>query len=237
MVDSFTIRNFRTFNDVKVDDCRRINILVGDSGSGKTALLEAIFLAAGVTPELALRTRSWRGSQGRMTGSHEDLHQALWADLFFKFKTNQSAVISLKGAAEQTRSVAVSLNPRGKVRAVPPPRNKPGAPVRVVPVRSPIEFKWQIRGFPDVSVKPYFEGENLIFPPTPDSYVRAVFFAASRTGPELEIAGRFSKLSKDFESREFIEIFTRLFPRIKDLSVELSAGTPELFARDRKSVV
>ena len=61
MIDSLSIKNFRLFKDVKVDGCRRINILVGENGSGKTALLEALFLAAGVSPELALRTRAWRG--------------------------------------------------------------------------------------------------------------------------------------------------------------------------------
>ena len=94
MIDSVRIKNFRSFNEVKIENCRRINIIVGDNGSGKTALLEALFLAAGVSPELAIRTRSWRGfDAGRMAGSHEDIHQALWADLFHKFQTNQPALI------------------------------------------------------------------------------------------------------------------------------------------------
>ena len=55
MVNSFSIKNFRSFNEVKVEGCKRINLIVGDNGSGKTALLEALFLAAGVSPELLLR--------------------------------------------------------------------------------------------------------------------------------------------------------------------------------------
>src|SRR4051812_31161224 len=99
MVDSFIIRNFRSFAETEVSDCRRINIVVGDNGSGKTALLEALFLAAGVTPELILRTRSWRGyDAGQMSGTDEDLHQALWGDLFHKFQSTKTAVVSFKGA-------------------------------------------------------------------------------------------------------------------------------------------
>jgi len=98
MVDSISIRNFRSFRKARSTIAVRVNILVGDNGSGKTALLEALFLAAGVSPELAIRTRSWRGYEGdRMAGSHEDLHQALWADLFHKFETNRTAVIALRG--------------------------------------------------------------------------------------------------------------------------------------------
>ena len=125
MVDSVSIQNFRSFNDVKIDNCRRINIIVGENGSGKTALLEALFLAAGVSPELAMRTRTWRGFDGgMMSGSHEDLHQALWADLFHKFQTSKSALVSLKGSTEHTRSVVVRLHSRGHVRVKPPSRKK-----------------------------------------------------------------------------------------------------------------
>src|SRR5262245_52823116 len=102
MIHSFVIRNFRSFNDQEVEDCRRVNIIVGDNGSGKTALLEALFLAAGVSPELVIRTRSWRGYEsGGMSGTHEDLHEALWGDLFHKLRSNQPALVSLKGRAEQ----------------------------------------------------------------------------------------------------------------------------------------
>jgi recombinational DNA repair ATPase RecF len=125
MVDSFSIRNFRSFNEVKVDDCRKINILVGDNGSGKTALLEALFLAGGVSPEIVLRTRLWRGAEERaLSGTAEDIHSALWTDLFFKFNINHAAVIALKGKSEHTRSVTVNVNPPDKKIAIPPARNR-----------------------------------------------------------------------------------------------------------------
>jgi AAA15 family ATPase/GTPase len=44
MATSIDIRNFRCFDHVAANDCRRINILVGENGSGKTALLESIIL-------------------------------------------------------------------------------------------------------------------------------------------------------------------------------------------------
>lgn len=61
MVESITLRNFKGYSDCKIENLRRINLVVGDNGSGKTALLEALFLAAGATPELVLRARQWRG--------------------------------------------------------------------------------------------------------------------------------------------------------------------------------
>jgi predicted ATP-dependent endonuclease of OLD family len=93
MVDSVTIRNFRSFREITVEDCRRVNILVGENGSGKTALLEGLFLASGVNPELLMRTRQWRGFEGgRMSGTHEDMHRNLWGDVFHKFQTTKPAL-------------------------------------------------------------------------------------------------------------------------------------------------
>lgn len=234
MLSSFDITNFRSFDQVEVGDCRRINLVVGDNGSGKTALLEALFLALGVSPELAMRTRSWRGlDASQVSGTHEDLHVALWGDLFYKFQVNRAAVVSLRGPAEQNRTVLVRLNKRGKVRALPAEpkgRNKPGAPVRVVPERAPVEFRWRIRGFPDLNVVPTFVDNKLTFPAVPNTRVNAAFFTSSRTPPTQETANNFSKLSKSFLEGEFIDRFIQLFPMIKTLSIELNAGSPMLFA-------
>src|SRR5437016_13920764 len=61
MAESVTIKNFRCFDDMKLSDCRRINVVVGANGSGKTALMEGIFLAIGPSPEIVGRLRGWRG--------------------------------------------------------------------------------------------------------------------------------------------------------------------------------
>jgi predicted ATPase len=55
MAKTIDIKNFRAFSNVTLPDCRRVNIVVGENGSGKTALLEALFLTVGGNPEVALR--------------------------------------------------------------------------------------------------------------------------------------------------------------------------------------
>ena len=39
MIHSAEIRNFRCFKELSIDGCRRFNVIVGDNGAGKTALL------------------------------------------------------------------------------------------------------------------------------------------------------------------------------------------------------
>jgi predicted ATPase len=231
MVDSFSIRNFRGFNDVKVGDCRRINILVGDNGSGKTGLLEALFLAGGVSPDIVLRTRLWGGAENQnLSGTEEDIHAALWTDLFFKFNTNHAAVISLRGKGEHTRSVTVSVNPPGKQVVVPPRRDRPGTPAQLVPNNIPIEFKWDIKGSGVEIVRPVFQNGRLSIPSVSGRYVKAAFFAANQTPSSQETAARFSALSQKRLHDEFVSKFIDIFSSITDISIEISAGIPMLFA-------
>jgi AAA domain/AAA domain, putative AbiEii toxin, Type IV TA system len=232
MVDSITIRNFRSFNDVTIDGCRRINIIVGDNGSGKTSLLEALFLVAGVSPELAVRTRFWRGSAGgQVTGSQEDIYLALWGDLFHKFHTNKLGLISLKGTGDQNRSVTIQLNRRGAIQVLAASRDRPGAPPKVVPELSPMEFRWKIQSAMPVVVKPMIRDGKIEFPPAPDTHIKATFFAANQTPSGAEMAAQFSQLSRSFEERKFIEKFQSLYPAVLDISIELDAGSPVLFAK------
>jgi AAA domain len=53
MIDSIELRNFRSFKELALSGFRTVNILVGQSASGKTAFLEAVRLALGATPRHA----------------------------------------------------------------------------------------------------------------------------------------------------------------------------------------
>jgi predicted ATP-binding protein involved in virulence len=62
MIHSVEIKRFRCFREAKVEGLRRINVIVGGSGSGKTAFLEALFMCAGMGADVFLRTKGWRGA-------------------------------------------------------------------------------------------------------------------------------------------------------------------------------
>src|SRR5437870_11860824 len=83
MIRSIDIHNFRCFKHLQLQNCRRFNVIVGDNGVGKTALLEAIFLALGSSPHIALRYRQQRGIDGRFGGSRFAIEEAMWRDLFY----------------------------------------------------------------------------------------------------------------------------------------------------------
>jgi len=62
MLTSFTVHHFRGLSDVTVEPLGRINLITGKNNTGKTALLEAIFLhCQSNDPSAAVRVNEYRG--------------------------------------------------------------------------------------------------------------------------------------------------------------------------------
>ncbi len=229
MIKSAEFRNFRSFNHARLENCARINIVVGDNGSGKTALLEGLFLAAGPSPEIALRTRAWRGYEGeRYTGTNEEVERALWGDLFHKFDFEKAASVSLLGSHDHNRSLKITFRSQKNLLTAPNRKaRRAGAQPDLTP--KPIEFRWQVPLRNDTVVYPQLQNGHLYLPGVSETEVMTTFFAANRTYGALETAQRFSSLSKNFKDDEFYDLFKKHFPRTNDLSIEVSAGLSMLF--------
>lgn len=227
MIESFKIRNFRSFDDVEVRNVRRINVIVGENGSGKTALLEAVFLAIGPSPEIALRTRMWRGTDQIQIGgaTREQIDMALWSDLFHRFDVKKNAVISLEGKGSN-RSITVSFKHTDKT--VTFGKNK--SPAFLVEEAVPVTFKWKLQGGREVKLVPRIEDNQLKIPPGPDTDIPGVFIAATRPISALELATRFSQLNRTFKAKQFTDLFYEQFKTLTDLSVEVGGGGPMLHA-------
>jgi recombinational DNA repair ATPase RecF len=81
MIRTVDIRNFRCFEHLRIEGCQRVNVIVGDNAAGKTSLLEAMFMALGVNPELGLRYRQQRGLDSSFSGAPVKIEEALCGQL------------------------------------------------------------------------------------------------------------------------------------------------------------
>src|SRR6266849_2895613 len=52
MIQSFKIKNFRSFREFKLEPLERVNLITGSNNVGKTALLEALYLNLAPTTAL-----------------------------------------------------------------------------------------------------------------------------------------------------------------------------------------
>lgn len=225
MINELTVENFRCYPQLKVKDLRRVNVLVGGNSTGKTALLESIFLAGGGSPELALRLQNFRG----MGTTHEvtagDGVRALWKDLFYKFDQTRPIRISMADAGPKPRMLKVSLVEDDEVSLPINDYEGSAGVVRTVP----IEFEWT-DGNGVYKSRPSVENGRIVFSIARSTNLTAFFPAQFRFNPE-ETAKRVSELSKDNELYGLIELIQAVYEGIESVSVEHNAGSWQTFVK------
>src|SRR5260370_41025621 len=87
MIESLSLRNFRCFERVDLRGLKRMNIVVGANATGKTALGEALYLAAAASPVANYWFRNIRNRQLPQKQPLWDrvMIERLWSDLFTDF--------------------------------------------------------------------------------------------------------------------------------------------------------
>jgi hypothetical protein len=208
MISGVRIENFRGFKSVAAKNFGRFNIIVGENGAGKTALMEAIFLLSAGNPEAALRLGRWRGLYGELLEVSLDdaASGALWDNLFYGFQSENSVKISADGTPNRTLTI------RSTDRTIPV-----GESASAVP----LEFIWR-----DAS------GEHHIVPEvTPNGLrfrnappLRSAFIAAGPVHPR-ESAQIYSQLLVKNNASLVDSVMAVAFPGLLGLSVAMVGRT------------
>lgn len=221
MINSLEIKNFRCFKELKLGGLKRFNILVGESGSGKTALLESIFMLGGGSPEVYLRLRRWRGSDGsiKLTGSRSS-YESLFRDLFFNFDQTSEARLRLQDSVSGVRSLVISY--RGQQSFEAPLRR----PIENVFLVDPIVFHWTF-GKKSFESKVQVKDGAINLAGFADVY--AAWLLSPTIGPE-NLAQHFSDLSKKGKAQAIIEELKKQYPSVRDVTLESLVGELLIYA-------
>jgi hypothetical protein len=206
MIRSVKLQNFRSFHFAEANNLGLVNIVVGDNGAGKTALLEAMFMASGNNPETYMRTRTWRGlsKPGAISGA-QVASGALWHDLFCKFDEKKLITIELKGSPNRT----LTISSEERVREIP---------IGDAEVLAPIQFKWTDNRGNAKSSTPRLTKRGLQMPGVPPG-IPGAFLVGDVNNAEL--ADRFSMLDRRSRARPVVEALQSQFHGVEGLSVQL----------------
>jgi len=97
MYTSFHVKNFRLFDDLRLDNLGRVNLIAGKNNVGKTALLEAIYLHCHpYSPEVSIQINTSRG----MKTETRQPSGTVWDWIFSDFNTLKD--IDLEGEDRKT---------------------------------------------------------------------------------------------------------------------------------------
>ncbi|OLE51059.1 MAG: hypothetical protein AUG51_25165 [Acidobacteria bacterium 13_1_20CM_3_53_8] len=224
MIKTLDIKNFRCFEKVHIPNLKRINVIVGTNASGKTALLEAIYLAGGAQPDLNFKLRTWRGLGGAIRIS-TDLasHHDLWKDLFHKFDETKPPTISFRGTSAFTRTLTIFFSP-SKERVIPVNSTQEGTQATV-----PLVFQWT-KGTKTIGVS-RIEVVNGEFKISGAGIpIGASFYTSAQAIEPLSTADRFSNLKKRGKEMPVVDFIKNMFSFIDRVDVDTHHGLPMLHA-------
>ncbi|MYE27044.1 MAG: AAA family ATPase, partial [Chloroflexi bacterium] len=91
MYKSFRVKNFRCFKDLQINDLGRVNLIAGQNNTGKTALLEAMYLfTKPLTPQVLFHLNYVRG-----LNVPSDNLPAYWQQFFYRMDSNNAITIAV----------------------------------------------------------------------------------------------------------------------------------------------
>lgn len=225
MINACEISNFRCFEKLKISGMKRFTFLVGGSGSGKTAFLEALFLTGGSNAEIYFRIRRWRGlgeSALELSGTRNSF-EALFRDMFHNFDQSLGLDITITDSERGYRSLEVFYERKERYHLA----LKGGRPDNIF-MMVPLTFKWSTPEKVMTSTVEVKDGQ-LKLEGSPDVY--PVIFVSPRTTSAKQDTQRFSELSKQNESTPVLKAIQRIFPEVQEITIESLAGELALHAK------
>jgi hypothetical protein len=224
MIESLSVTNFRGVERLELHGLKRINVIVGENSSGKTALLEAVFLAGGGSPEIALRMQAQRGLvQVIQISLDRSSYESLWRHFFCGFDQKKVISIALLGSEANTRSVTVAYRTEDS-QTLPFGKGLLESPFIV-----PITFEWKdFRGVV-TQAQPKITEKGINIAGTGET-MPIFFFSSGLPLNPAETASRFSALDTEGKSSAFTDGLRGIFPYLESISVQVVSGQPMLHA-------
>jgi AAA domain, putative AbiEii toxin, Type IV TA system/AAA domain len=224
MIESLTVDNFRCFEHVTVDNLKRVNVIVGQNASGKTALLESVFFGGGGHPELGLRLRGWRQLGDVEITPDRAVFESIWRNLFYTFDQDRAIEISLRGTLPNTRRLRVFYD-NLRSSTIPLGQKLDEESTSLVP----IVFEYSDAEGHQSEIKVAITEKGITFA-RPSFPMKVTMFPSGVKANPKEAADRFSTLSKARQGPQIVRTIRRVFPFIEELSVETTAGEPMVYA-------
>ncbi|MBL7784426.1 MAG: AAA family ATPase [Chitinophagales bacterium] len=104
MLNSISIKNFRCFDNFRIDGFKNINLIGGLNNSGKTALLETLLLSVYPSPKTISLLRQFRNENNELI---EKATEKIWNNFFYNQEKNNTIQIVSKNTDQQISTLEI----------------------------------------------------------------------------------------------------------------------------------
>jgi AAA15 family ATPase/GTPase len=219
MISNFKVENFRCFQHATLRDLRRVNIVVGDNASGKTALLEVLRLGLEGTPQSLHSLNQLRSHvyyvQAPVT---RELFEAQFNPFFFNIDPSTTISTECNDTEGRTAKLRVFYDPEKAITPLPPPQFQIAQPVGTI---IPLAFERTAFTGHDsklyASVNP--QGTGMILEQGPELGLVSEFFSSTFIYNPQQSVTYFSQLSRQNRESEVVDVIKGAFDLVQDLSI------------------
>lgn len=234
MIQSFEVENFRSFRSLELRGLPAVNIIVGKSASGKTALLEALRMALGGTPAVAWVLNGTRGIVVPIVPNPtREQFEAAWKSYFLDFDISKTITFKIIDSERRNASLKMYFDQDRPV--TPLPGNPPFHPGMPALTNTIIPLTFKRRAFTgeestlDATIHQQQLGQ-LFLQQGPELGTVSEFFPSTWQSNAQQVASWFSQLKISNRSDDIVDIVRRQFPDISELSSETPYGVASVYA-------
>ena len=223
MLKRLQIRNFRGFNALEIDPLSRINLIAGDNNSGKTSLLEALFLLSSAgNAQMAVNTNVIRGLE-----SGAPLKDPFWKQLFHNLDMGphiditgyheSRGELSLKITSERQSTTEISLERTDGVSAT-----------NLFDERS-LVFQYSDPFNEEIESHIRIKGQDLEVNQSATKILLPTAILLSRTRNSQEDATKLGQLRRQKQGELLLQALQAIEPKLQAIEDNSSSGAPMIW--------
>ncbi len=227
MLKNIKLSNYRNFSSLTIGEMKRVNLITGKNNSGKTSILEALFLlSSGGNPQLSMSINSFRGITSA-TGPADSFRDVYWKTLFSELDTkNQIEIVAqhtMLGKIRLTISMVAEETVELPLEIAPSPQTSAFESDNV------LQFKFVTEtGKSATGRMRAIAGAIQLDAPNADIPFPTIFLS-SRVGNLQEDAARLGRLRKRKQGDLVSRSLRIIEPRLLDIEDNSASGSPMIW--------
>ena len=238
MYKSFRVKNFRCFKDLQINDLGRVNLIAGKNNTGKTALLEAMYIfTRPKSPNVLFDVQDVRGLV-EPEGNRRDY----WKQFFYEMDSTLPIGIETgETGTEAFAALTIGELPveRTSSRIFEGYRSFLERELRISPDESHkiteeidaiLEFSMDASGH---QLSPAYLPSNSDLPTRSfkQAELNSEFIPVQGRENRITTLKRISQLDKDGDAAMLIDVLKSLDPRLSDVRLSMPDGVMDIWAR------